>query len=146
MTVAQLERSMDRQFKSVGATIARSDQRNRRQFAKIDRRFTRIDRRFTRIDRRFTKIDRRFTKIDRRFTKIDQRFTKIDQEFAKIDQEFRRQSEEMRRHFEETRRHFDIIAESLRDDLRIFADGIAGQSERLDKHEVRITQLERRPQ
>jgi chromosome segregation ATPase len=139
MTVAQLERSMDRQFKSVGATIARSDQRNRRQFAKIDRRFTRIDRRFTRIDRRFTKIDRRFTKID-------QRFTKIDQEFAKIDQEFRRQSEEMRRHFEETRRHFDIIAESLRDDLRIFADGIAGQSERLDKHEVRITQLERRPQ
>jgi chromosome segregation ATPase len=118
MTVAQLERSMDRQFKSVGATIARSDQRNRRQFAKIDR----------------------------RFTKIDQRFTKIDQEFAKIDQEFRRQSEEMRRHFEETRQHFEVIAESLRDDLRIFADGIAGQSERLDKHEVRITRLERRPQ
>jgi chromosome segregation ATPase len=118
MTVAQLERSMDRRFKSVGATIARSDQRNRRQFAKIDR----------------------------RFTKIDQRFTKIDQEFAKIDQEFRRQSEEMRRHFEETRQHFEVIAESLRDDLRIFADGIAGQSERLDKHEVRITRLERRPQ
>jgi chromosome segregation ATPase len=118
MTVAQLERSMDRRFKSVGAIIARSDQRNRRQFAKIDR----------------------------RFTKIDQRFTKIDQEFAKIDQEFRRQSEEMRRHFEETRQHFEVIAESLRDDLRIFADGIAGQSERLDKHEVRITRLERRPQ
>ena len=118
MTVAQLERSMDRRFKSVSATIARSDQRNRRQFAKIGRRFTRIDRRFTRIDQRF----------------------------AKIDQEFRRQSEEMRRHFEETRRHFDLIAESLRDDLRIFADGIAGQSERLDKHDVRITRLERSAQ
>ena len=111
MTVAQLQRLMDRRFKSVKVQIrgvrvaaARSDQRNRRQFAKIDRRFT------------------------------------------KIDQEFRRQSEEMRRHFEETRRHFEVIAESLRDDLRIFADGIAGQSERLDKHEARITRLERRAQ
>jgi phage-related tail protein len=132
MTVAQLERSMDRRFRSVSATIARSDRRNRRQFAKIDRRFTRID--------------RRFTKIDQRFTRIDRRFTKIDQQFAKIDQEFRRQSEEMRRHFEETRRHFEVIAESLRDDLRIFAGGIAGQSERLDNHDVRITRLERRAQ
>ena len=118
MTVAQLERLMDRRFKSVKLQIlgvrmaaARSDQRNRRQFAKIDRRFTKIDRRF-----------------------------------AKIDLEFRQQSEDMRRHFEETRRHFEVIAESLRDDLRIFADGIAGQSERLDKHDVRITRLERRAQ
>jgi len=118
MTVAQLERLMDRRFKSVKLQIlgvrvaaARSDQRNRRQFAKIDRRFVSIDR-----------------------------------QFAKVNQEFRRQSEETRRHFDEARRHFDVIAESLRDDLRIFADGIAGQSERLDKHEVRITRLERRAQ
>ena len=70
----------------------------------------------------------------------------MDRQFAKINQEFRRQSEETRRQFEEARRHFEVIAESLRDDLRIFADGIAGQSERLDKHEVRITRLERRAQ
>jgi hypothetical protein len=125
MTVAQLERLMDRRFKSVKLQIlgvrvaaARSDQRNRRQFAKIDRRFVSIDRRFVSIDR----------------------------QFAKVNQEFRRQSEETRRHFDDARRHFDVIAESLRDDLRIFADGIAGQSERLDKHEVRITRLERRAQ
>jgi len=118
MTVAQLERLMDRRFKSVKLQIlgvrmaaARSDQRNRRQFAKIDRRFVSIDR-----------------------------------QFARVNQEFRRQSEETRRHFDDARRHFDVIAESLRDDLRIFADGIAGQSERLDKHDVRITHLERRAQ
>jgi hypothetical protein len=37
-----------------------------------------------------------------------------------------------------------MVAESLRDDFRIFADGIAGQSERLDKHETRIARLERK--
>jgi len=44
----------------------------------------------------------------------------------------------------ETRRHFDVVAESLHDDLRIFADEIARHTERLDHHEVRIVRLERR--
>jgi len=32
----------------------------------------------------------------------------------------------------------------MRDDFRIFADAIAAQGERLDRHETRITALERR--
>jgi hypothetical protein len=38
----------------------------------------------------------------------------------------------------------EVIAESLRDDLRIFADAIGLNSERLNQHETRIDRLERR--
>jgi hypothetical protein len=44
----------------------------------------------------------------------------------------------------ETRRHFDVVAESIRDGTKVFADGIDAHRERLDKHEERITKLERR--
>ena len=100
------------------------------------------DRHFHRLDQRFR---RRFDRIDRRFEKIDQRFEKIDQRFEKIDQRFDHLEQEMNRSAEETRRQFKIIAESMRDDLRIFADAIAGHSELLNQHETRIGRLERRP-
>ena len=44
----------------------------------------------------------------------------------------------------ETRRHFDVVAEAIRDDIRIFAEALAGHSNRLDTHNARITALERR--
>jgi len=44
----------------------------------------------------------------------------------------------------ETRRHFDVVAEAIRDDIRIFAEALASHGDRLDKHEMRITVLERR--
>jgi hypothetical protein len=51
---------------------------------------------------------------------------------------------EIARSAEETRRHFDVVAESLRDDFRIFAEAIAAQTERLDGHQARIIRLEGR--
>ena len=36
------------------------------------------------------------------------------------------------------------LAESLHEDLRIFAEAITRQTERLDQHEVRIDRLEHR--
>jgi hypothetical protein len=36
-----------------------------------------------------------------------------------------------------------VIAESLRNDLRLFADAIARHSERLDQHDARLARLER---
>ncbi len=60
---------------------------------------------------------------------------------------------EMREEGERTRRHFDVVAESLREDIRLIAEGqLALQAEvrqgrtelngRLKNHEVRITRLE----
>ena len=95
------------------------------------------DRRFDRLDR---SLNRKFEKIDQRFDKIDRRFDEVDRRFEEIGRQF----EEIGRQFEESRRHSNIIAESLRDDLRLFADASATHSERLDQHETRIGRLEGR--
>ena len=77
---------------------------------------------------------------------MDSRFRRVDQRFRRVDLEFRRVREEVRQQSEQTRRHFDVVAESLRDDLRLFAEAIRANSERLDDHEVRLRRLERRRQ
>jgi hypothetical protein len=96
------------------------------------------------MDARFRTVDKHFQSVDRRFQSVDRRFQAVDRRFARLEREMARTRREISRSAEETRRHFDIVAESLRDDFRIFADGIAGLSERLDKHEIRIARLERR--
>jgi chromosome segregation ATPase len=43
---------------------------------------------------------------------------------------------------QEVRRHFDVVADGLRGDLRMLAEGIAGTHERLDRVEVRLDRVE----
>ena len=88
-------------------------------------------------------MDSRFRRVDERFKRIDQRFNGIDQRFRQVDLEFRRLREEVRQQSEQTRHHFDVVAESLHDDLRLFAEAIRTNSERLDDHDVRLRRLER---
>jgi uncharacterized protein YoxC len=45
----------------------------------------------------------------------------------------------------ETRRHFDIVAESLRSEIRLVAEAVDGHSQRFDNHEIRIRRLEQLP-
>jgi len=52
---------------------------------------------------------------------------------------------EVRQSALETRRHFDVVAESLRDDIRLLAEAVAGHSWQLDNHETPLTHLEQRP-
>jgi hypothetical protein len=85
-------------------------------------------------------IDGRFDRFERRFDKLDrQKADKSD--LVRLRAELR---EEIRQSAEETRRHMDMIAESLRDDLRIFADAIGLHSERLNRYDARIGRLEQR--
>jgi hypothetical protein len=49
---------------------------------------------------------------------------------------------ELREEGDRTRRHMDIIAESLRDDIRLLAEGHGWVSGRLADHDARITRLE----
>src|SRR4249920_979755 len=66
--------------------------------------------------------------MDSRFRRVDERFKRIDQRFRHVDLEFRRVREEVRQQSEQTRRHFDVVAESLRDDLRLSAEAIRANS------------------
>ena len=75
--------------------------------------------------------------MDRRFDRLER--TKADKT------DLRRVRREIRQSALETRRHFDVVAESLRDDIRLLAEAVVGHSERLGNHEVRIQRLEQRP-
>ena len=82
--------------------------------------------------------------IDQLKRHLDRRFDRLERKKADKT-EVRQLRAEIARSARETRQHMDMVAESLRDDLRIFADAIAGHSDCLDGHEGRITRLERRP-
>jgi hypothetical protein len=71
------------------------------------------------------------TEMDGRFAAVDRRFDRLE---AHI--EARMQEEHA-----ETRRHFDIVAESLRAEIRLRHEGTDA---RLDNHERRIQALEKR--
>jgi hypothetical protein len=59
--------------------------------------------------------------LDHRFTRVDRRLNSIDRRLESLRAETRKDKDAIRR-------HFDVVAESLRDDFRIFADAIARQS------------------
>ena len=72
--------------------------------------------------------------MDRRFDRLER--TKVDK------LEFRRAITSLRTGLRgeiatsatETRRHFDVVAEAIRDDIRILAEALASHSDRLDTH------------
>ena len=62
----------------------------------------------------------------------------------RLSSEVKQLRDEVRRSAEDTRRHMDVIAESLRDDIRIIAESLGVYTQRVDGHEVRIARLEQR--
>ena len=101
------------------------------------------------MDRRFDRLER--TKADK--ADLVRLRSELRSELGSVRSELRSGLADVRRALrgeiqqsaEETRRHFDVVAESLRDDLRLFAEAIGSHSERLDRHDVRIHRLEQRP-
>jgi chromosome segregation ATPase len=117
-------------------SIARLSAKVQRLDKSLNRLTVRVGRLEQSVDRGFKAVDRRFKGVDRRFEAVDGRFEAVDHRFDRIEHTIERSAEE-------TRRHFEVIAESLRDDFRLFADAIARHSERLDQHDARLTRLER---
>jgi hypothetical protein len=75
-------------------------------------------------------------------TEMDGRFhdlkTEMNGRFSELKTELKA---EMREEHIETRRHFDVVAESLRAEIRL---RLEGTDTRLDNHEQRIQALEKR--
>jgi len=109
-----------------------------------DKRFVQVDKRFVQVDTRFVRVERRLDRLQR--TKADKRDLKalgdeLGREMGRLREGI---LQEIRRGQEETRRHFDVVAESLRDDVRLLAEQIGHHSDRLDNHSVRLLKLEGR--
>lgn len=74
-------------------------------------------------------LDEQFARIDERFAKVDQRFEGMDQKLEDFRQETHARFEKL-----EDEVHLNrIVTEGLRDDLRQVADGVAANSEKLEK-------------
>jgi hypothetical protein len=83
-------------------------------------------------------------------TEMHAEFENVRAEFANVRVEMRVGVDDLRAELmaamtaegETTRRHFDVVAEQSKDFLKVLADGSAGNTERLDDHEKRITMIE----
>jgi len=76
---------------------------------------------------------------------LDQALGSFRQELVGLRQEFVGLRQEVRDTAAETRRHFDVVAESLRHDIRTVAKGVAATTERMDRVEASVkTELEER--
>jgi chaperonin cofactor prefoldin len=79
------------------------------------------------------RIDRRFDQVDDRFDQVDSRFETLETSLRAEIQAFRAEIRaELREGLEERRRHTEVLYESLRDDIRMLAEGFAMMSAKLD--------------
>jgi chromosome segregation ATPase len=109
----------------------------------MDGQFEQVRAQFQQVGAQFEQVDARFEQVDVRFEQVDARFQKVDARFENIEAELKALRAEMKTEAETTRRHLDVRAEEFRDYVKVLADGIARNAERLDNHEQRITAIER---
>ncbi len=100
-------------------------------------------------------MNARLTGIDQKLQQLPTR-EELHADVAARDELILSTREEMRRSSEETRRHFDVVAEGLRDDIRLLAEGQVTIVARLDAsladrdtdratlagHDLRLARLE----
>jgi len=86
------------------------------------------------LDQRFGAIDQRFGTLDQRLKdlrwEMNQRFEKVDERFDQADGRF--DSLEERVHLS------GVVVESLRDELRVVAEGFMGYSDQMEKHSAEV--------
>ena len=88
------------------------------------------------VDELHAEMNGKFAGVEDRFEAVDARFDAVDGEIGKVRAEIKAEGIE-------TRRHFDVVAEQLQDYVKVLADGIARNTERLDQHDTRLETLER---
>lgn len=75
-----------------------------------------------------------------RFSGIDARFDRVDVRFSQVDGRFNEMRQLILQEGERTRQHFDVVAEGLRDGIKLIAEGYTALRE--DSAEVK-TRLQR---
>jgi len=98
-----------------------------------DVRFDGLERRIDGQDVRFDGLDARIDGLEGRIEQLDARVKGLDARVEGLDARVDRLDQRQEQRFEETRRHFDVIAESLRDDIRMIAEGLVALSTKVDQ-------------
>jgi hypothetical protein len=82
-------------------------------------------------------LTRRFDRIDEKFKGVDEKFKGIDQQLVTLATKSDVQEEGAA-----TRRHFDIVAEKLRADIALIAEGHKATTDNMAALSVRVDALE----
>jgi hypothetical protein len=103
-----------------------------RGFAQVSQRFDQVDQRFEAVDRRFDQVDQSFGDVGRRLSRVEQGVEALNAWKGGTDQRLDRLEAgltDLGRHVEvtaaKTRRYFDLVAEDLRGDVRLVAEGFS---------------------
>jgi hypothetical protein len=83
------------------------------------------------------------TEMKAGFSRVDEQFSRVDDRFTRVEDEFKSVRAEIKAEGEATRRHFDIVAEDMKDLIKIVAEATAQNTQRLNDHETRLTTLEK---
>jgi chromosome segregation ATPase len=82
------------------------------------------------IEQKLQSHDQRLESIDGKLESLDGKLQSVDERLTVSVTGLRR---EMRELSADDRRHFGVIAESLRDDIRLIAEGVATRNDKIDQ-------------
>jgi hypothetical protein len=88
------------------------------------------------LDQALGSLRQEFVGLRQEFVGLRQEFVGLGQEVVGLRQEVVDLRQEVRETAAETRRHFDVVAEFLRRDIRTVTEGVAANTERIDRVEV----------
>ena len=82
-------------------------------------------------------IKEEFASVRAEFASVRTEFASVRTEFGAVRAEMRTSETTLRQEIREegisTRRHFDVVSESLRDDIRIIAEGLIALDAKVDR-------------
>jgi uncharacterized coiled-coil protein SlyX len=93
--------------------------------------FARLGERLVRVDERLAGVDERLAGVDGRLAGMDGRLAGMDERLAGVDEQFAAARQEIRDGDEQTRSQMRLLIDSVRDDVRIFAEAHIALEQRL---------------
>ena len=125
-------------FDNIDARFDEVDSR----FDKVDTRFAEVDARFAAVDVRFDGVDARFDEVETRFDEVGARFTEVGARFTEVDIRFNEMRQLILEEGRRTRTHFDVVAEGLKDQIKVIGEGHAALTAHNTVTDTRLQRLE----
>ena len=99
----------------------------------LTERFDAIDRRLDRVEERLDRIEARLDRVEARLDAVEDRLGGLA---ARLDQVEQRLDRKIDERFEEAKRHFGVLADGLRADIRMLAEGHLMLDSKLERFRV----------
>jgi septal ring factor EnvC (AmiA/AmiB activator) len=123
LRAANMESDVKEEFTAVRAELGNVAVR----VHEIDVHVREVHARLRDVDTRLSEVDTRLSEVDTRLSEVD---TRLSSGIRRVETTLR---QEIREEGIATRRHFDVVTESLRDDIRIIAEGFVALDTKVER-------------